>query len=67
MLDVRDVKKWTSCRFAGFAVSEAGMTELKGNQSHAKTVRNTGQVFTDGKIGKEDVLMDGLRAEDIVH
>ncbi|KAK1976169.1 hypothetical protein LZ30DRAFT_735293 [Colletotrichum cereale] len=67
MLDARDVKKWTSYRFTGFAVNGPGMTELKGNQSHAKTVRNTHQVFTDGKIGKEDFLMDILRAEDIVH
>ncbi|TQN70587.1 hypothetical protein CSHISOI_04880 [Colletotrichum shisoi] len=67
MLDARDAKKWTSYRFTGFAVSEPGMNELKGNQSHAKTVRNTHQVFTDGKICKEDVLMDVLRAEDIVH
>ncbi|KAK6213598.1 hypothetical protein QIS74_09600 [Colletotrichum tabaci] len=66
MLDARDVKKWTSYRFTGFAVSEPSMTELKSNQRHAKTVRNTRQVFTDGKIGKEDILMDVLRAKDIV-
>jgi hypothetical protein len=67
MLDARDVKKWTSYRFTGFALNGSGMTELKGNQSHAKTVRETHQVFTDGKIGKEDPLIDVLRAEDIIH
>ncbi|OHE93876.1 hypothetical protein CORC01_10775 [Colletotrichum orchidophilum] len=67
MLDARDIKKWTSYRFTGFAVNGPGMTERKGNQSHARAVRNTNQVFTDRKIGKEDFLMDVLRAEDIVH
>ncbi|KJZ69737.1 hypothetical protein HIM_10877 [Hirsutella minnesotensis 3608] len=66
MLDARDVKKWTSYRVTGFALNGPGMTELKGNQSHAKTVRETHQVFTDGKIGKEDSLMYVLRAEDII-
>lgn len=67
MLDARDVKAWTSYRCTGFSIGGPGMTELKGNQSHAKTVRETHQVFTDGKIGKEDPLMDILRAEDIIH
>jgi len=43
------------------------MTELKGNYSHVKTVRETHQIFTDGKIGKEDPLVDILRAKDIIH
>lgn len=67
MLDARDVKKWTPYRFTGFALNGPGITELKGNQSHAKTVRQTHQVFTNGKIGKEYSLMGVLRAEDIIH
>lgn len=66
MLDAKELKSWTSYRMTGFALNEPGMTELKGNQSHAKTVRETHQVFTDGKIGKEDPLLDILRAEDII-
>jgi hypothetical protein len=67
ILDARDVKNWTSYRFTGFALNGPGMTDIKGDESHAKTNRDTHQVFIDGKIGKEDPLMDILRAEDIIH
>lgn len=68
MLDVRDVKAWEPFRTTGFALnSNLSMTELKGGESHAKTTKGTHQVFIGGKIGKEDPLMDTLRAEDIVY
>jgi len=41
MLDARNVKKWTSYRFTGFALNRPDMTELEGNESHAKTIRQT--------------------------
>lgn len=41
ILDAGNMKKWTSYRFTGFALNRPGMTELIGNQSHAKTVRQT--------------------------
>ncbi|KID66218.1 uncharacterized protein G6M90_00g068370 [Metarhizium brunneum] len=67
ILDARELKNWSSYRSTGFALKKPGMTELKGNQTHAKTVRETHQVFTDGKIETEDPLLDVLRAEDVVH
>lgn len=66
MLDARDVKNWTPFRVTGFTLSGPGMTVLKGGESHAKTTKGTHQVFIGGKIGKEDPLMDALRAEHIV-
>lgn len=67
MLDAKELKSWTCYRFTGFALKEPSLTELKGNQTHAKTVRQTHQVFTDGKIGNEDALVELLRAEDIIY
>ncbi|KAK4074650.1 hypothetical protein Purlil1_12906 [Purpureocillium lilacinum] len=68
MLDTRDVKAWKSFRTTGFTLnSNLSTNELKGGQSHAKTTKGTHQVFIDGKIGKEDPLMDALRAEGIVY
>ncbi|KAJ6436396.1 C6 finger domain-containingprotein [Purpureocillium lavendulum] len=68
MLDERYVKAWVPFRTTGFALnSNLSMTELKGGESHAKTTKGTHQVFIGGKIGKEDPLMDALRAEDIVY
>lgn len=67
MLDAREVKSWTPYSLTGFALIGPGMTEMKGNQSHAMTVRQTHQVFTEGKIGKEDSLMGVLRADDVIY
>ncbi|KAI3395663.1 hypothetical protein diail_1031 [Diaporthe ilicicola] len=68
MLDARDVKAWVPFRTTGFALnSNLSMTELKGGESHAKTTKGTHQGFIDGKIGKEDPLMDALRAENIAY
>jgi hypothetical protein len=65
MLDEKHVKGWMPHRVTGFAVSP-GMTELKGGQAHAKTVKGTHQVFIDGKIGGEDSLIEVLRSEGII-
>lgn len=68
MLDARDVKGWTPFRTTGFALnSKLGRTELSNSEQHAKTTKGTHKVFVGGKIGKEDPLMDALRAEDIVY
>ncbi|KAF2970068.1 hypothetical protein GQX73_g3520 [Xylaria multiplex] len=66
MLDARDVKGWTPFRTTGFFCAP-GMTGLNNSESHAKTTRDTHKVFVGGKIGKEDPLMDALRAEGIVY
>ncbi|QPH16201.1 hypothetical protein C2857_000779 [Epichloe festucae Fl1] len=67
MLDAKELKSWTSYRFTGLALDEAGVTELKGNQSHAKTIKKTHQVFIDGKTREDDPLVDLLRAEKIIY
>jgi hypothetical protein len=67
MLDAKDVKAWIPYRTTGYTASVPGITELKGQESYAKIVRETHQVFVGGAIGKEDTLMDVLRAEDIIH
>lgn len=67
MLDERDVKnRGTPFRITGYFLKEQGMTEFKDGESHAPTVRNTHQVFTNKKIEMENQLMAVLRNEDIV-
>ncbi|KAI0526428.1 hypothetical protein F5B22DRAFT_585712 [Xylaria bambusicola] len=66
MLDSRDVKGWSPYRTTGFFYAP-GMTSLSGGEKHAKKTNGNHQVFVDGKIGKEDPLMDVLRAQDIVY
>ncbi|KAF5682603.1 kinase-like domain-containing protein [Fusarium circinatum] len=67
MLDARDVKDWIPYRSTGFALKVPGITELQGNETHAKTNRDTHEVFIGGKIGKEDPLMDVLHKEGIIY
>lgn len=67
MLDARDGKSWVPYLVTGYVLRGPGIIEFQGSECHAKTVRGTHQVFTNEDIGKEEPLMDVLRAEDIVH
>lgn len=69
MLDAEDTKIVESYRVTGYVVetNELGLTELKGNETHTPTIRQTHQVFTDGKpLPDEKSLMNALRADGIV-
>ena len=69
MLDAKDTKVTQSYRVTGYAVEtdESGFTELKGGESHAPTVKETHQVFTDGKtLPDERSLMNALRADGVI-
>lgn len=68
MLDMRDLKAWVPFHTTGFLLnSSLGMTKLQGGRSHTETIKGTHEGFTDGKIGKEGLRIDALRAEDIVY
>ncbi|KAK0617924.1 hypothetical protein B0T17DRAFT_618574 [Bombardia bombarda] len=69
MLDAEDTKISQSCRVTGYVVetNESGVTELKGNETHSPTIRQTHQVFTDGKpLPDEKSLMNALRADGVI-
>ncbi|RSL46037.1 hypothetical protein CEP51_015997 [Fusarium floridanum] len=69
MLDAEDTKIMESYRVTGYVVEtdESGFTELKGNETHTPTIRQTHQVFTDGKpLPDEKSLMDALRADGVI-
>ncbi|KAJ2897097.1 hypothetical protein MKZ38_004976 [Zalerion maritima] len=70
MLDAEDTRITESCRVTGYVViktEESGVTELKGNETHTPTIRQTHQVFTDGKpLPDEKSLMDALRADGVI-
>lgn len=61
MFNGREWQHWTSTRII------PTVTRLKGSQSHAQTARKTHLVLPDGKMGKEDPLVDVLRAKHIIH
>ncbi|EQK99220.1 hypothetical protein G6O67_007855 [Ophiocordyceps sinensis] len=69
MLDAKDTKIKESYRVTGFVVetNESGVIELKGKETHTPTIRQTHQVFTDGKpLPDEESLMDVLRANGVI-
>jgi len=69
MLDADDTKITQSYRVTGYVVEtdESGFTELKGNETHTPTIRQTHQVFTDGKpLPDERSLMNALRADGVI-
>ncbi|KAJ4307612.1 hypothetical protein N0V84_012607 [Fusarium piperis] len=70
MLDAEDTKIMESYRVTGYVVEtdESGFTELKGGETHTPTIRQTHQVFTDGKpLPDEESLMDALRADGVIY
>ncbi|KAI9764295.1 MAG: hypothetical protein M1840_008586 [Geoglossum simile] len=51
MLDVSEAKYGTISRVTGWVVSgEGGLVEFKGAEAHAKTTKDTHQVFINGKV-----------------
>ncbi|KAK7414964.1 hypothetical protein QQZ08_012466 [Neonectria magnoliae] len=69
MVDAEDTNIMESYRVTGYVVEtdESGVTELKGNETHTPTIRQTHQVFTDGKpLPDEKSLMDALRADGVI-
>ncbi|KAI0407513.1 hypothetical protein F4802DRAFT_26290 [Xylaria palmicola] len=69
MLDAEDTKITQSYRVTGYVVetNESGVTELKGKETHAPTIRETHQVFTDGKpLPDEKSLVNALRADGVI-
>jgi len=69
MLDAKDTKIIQSYRVTGYVVEtdRSGATELKGKETHTPTIRQTHQVFTDGKpLPDEESLMNALRADGVI-
>jgi len=72
MLDAADTNITATYRVTGWSIQTGHgcVAELKGNESHAPTVRKTHQVFTDGKglpDLDEDVVVDALRNAGIIN
>jgi hypothetical protein len=65
MLDERAVKGWIPYRTTGYTGGSVPGV-LQAGEHHAKTIMNTHKVYVDSEIGMEHVLMDVLRAEDII-
>lgn len=69
MLEAEDTNITESYRVTGYMMEtdETGVTELKGKETHTPTIRQTHQVFTDGKpLPDEKSLMDALRADGVI-